>query len=132
MREIKFRAWDNKWKVMLEYFHIINKGNKKLSFVTYPSNREDIPFSNANIKDDYELMQYTGLKDKNGKEIYEGDIIKFTPKNPFSKGEISYHEITFIQGRFCISGTGLTLIEGLNEDIIEVVGNIYQNPELLK
>ena len=85
-------------------------------------------------------MQYTGLKDKNGKEIYEGDIYK-------SNGY--YYEIIFHEGAFCVSKIGVfdpvpvnwkgQSSEGSDDCIIEqwssefeIIGNIYENPELLK
>ena len=114
MRTIKFRAWnvaDKKWiKIMsLQYFSPDEPciGDGRWSY----------PFSCIH------LMQYTGLKDKNGKEIYEGDIVAgvLTP-NPTRIIEI-------VEG----SMTSLCPCEvknGVRQ--IEVIGNIYENPELLK
>jgi uncharacterized phage protein (TIGR01671 family) len=82
------------------------------------------------------LMQYTGLKDKNGVEIYEGDILK----NP-DQGELEYHEDP-INGQVVwwnLLGWTLANKDGsIWEDVdylanyeLEVIGNIYENPELL-
>ena len=136
MREIKFRAWDKKRKEMLL------AGD-------YPQDEEvmnlmDIDWEGLGIlfdgdiiacdecgrfaylaNDRYVLMQYTGLKDKNGKEIWEGDIVKGI------RGIGG--ECVFICGRFSIrykDGTHLTFISE-NKNDVEVIGNIYENPELL-
>ena len=69
----------------------------------------------------YELMQYTGLKDKNGKEIYEGDIVKCLRPNNFKDKEIIIVKIPTL-GKY---SDFMNIIE------IEVIGNIYEHPELL-
>lgn len=73
-------------------------------------------------------MQYTGLHDKNGKEIYEGDIVKWEENGNY---EIIYgygqNEKTMI-GAFCLKGTEMFL----HNNDMKIVGNIYQNPELLE
>jgi uncharacterized phage protein (TIGR01671 family) len=67
------------------------------------------------------LMQYTGLKDKNGKEIYEGDIVNGTHR---------FGLVIFKDAGFFVYDEHLD--ESVEEDEIEVIGNIYENPELLK
>lgn len=124
-RVIKFRAWDKEEKKM--YFDVQNN---------YDNIREQTCFQDNNL----ELMQFTGLKDKNGKEIYEGDIIK-------AKHDVGDYDIGSVvygrKGAFCIDlpkvATGiksplLNYIHGImfDESDIEVIGNIYENPELLK
>lgn len=75
------------------------------------------------------LMQYTGLTDKNGKEIYEGDIVKSEQWTP------EIYRVWFSRGGFCFSND-TTDIEYVNDakylEQFEVIGNIYENPELLK
>lgn len=79
------------------------------------------------------LMQSTGLKDNNGKEIYDGDIVRFTLKDGFSYVIDEEGVVTYKLGAFYILN-GLTeyLISNINTKDIEVVGNIYENPELLE
>ena len=86
--------------------------------------------------DEIELMQSTGLKDKNGKEIFEGDIIT----NGMDIVDVRNHETlgfyTLVNGREVFFGHGTSIeefeedIEGFSE-IAEIIGNIYENKELL-
>lgn len=82
---------------------------------------------------DKTVGQYTGLKDKNGKEIYEGDVIKWQPKEPFEAEFIM--PVVFHNGCFatvsCCGHTQLCWC-GYIKDGLEIIGNIYENPELLK
>ena len=104
MRDIKFRAWDIQEKSMIDadsfYF-----SDEFEPFID-SSNRAQIGF---------EVMQYTGLKDNNGQEIYEGDIVLWEDK--YIKVIYDYRLLANIRD--------YTLG-------VEVVGNIYENPELLK
>lgn len=74
---------------------------------------------------DIDIMQYTGLKDKNGKEIYEGDIVLWID----SKGNKRQNKVFFERGAFRLRNTYFELLE---YGILEVIGNIYENPELLE
>ncbi len=117
MREIKFRAWDkrnNKW-IHPDLFYISNNA-------FYPDFR-DLEDGISLFDYEYELMQFTGLYDKNGKEIYEGDIILF---NNFGD---TLDKVVYSPGCFHTSGGGY-LLDEIRE--IEVIGNIYENPELLE
>ena len=112
-REIKFRAWIPNTGWLAEGFSIAMDGTE-----WYDDNGHSWPVC------DLEIMQFTGLKDKNGKEIYEGDILT---------GE---YVVTFYEGAFGFWGKENSIPEFymlyryLN--IKEVIGNIYENPELLK
>lgn len=82
--------------------------------------------------DEFELMQSTGLKDKNDKEIYDGDIVRFTLTDGFDyvvdeEGVVSYKLGAF----YVVNGLDEFLISEIYANEIEVVGNIYENPELV-
>lgn len=120
MREIKFRVYnprDNKVHYDITGFEFINKCEMSGVFI-------DGAFF---LKEEVELMQYTGLKDKNGKEIYEGDIVKADFFEKQVVGKISYG-----MGCFCITNSGVSDNQLFIFNNYEVIGNIYENPELLK
>lgn len=120
-REIKFRAWNHKAKQM--YYDVcIDKyghANDGTSYITY--NRE---------KD--AVMQYTGLKDSKGKEIYEGDILR-QKKNKGAKFKVYFDK----DGKWMADEIGESF-GGLNHElwswaqVTEVIGTIHENSELLK
>ncbi len=85
---------------------------------------------------DFELMQYTGLKDKNGKEIYEGDIIswKVEEDNGYKRTQFTeVCEVRFDNGNYKFGANETSWWHDLRgtEKEVEVIGNIYENPDLL-
>lgn len=116
MREIKFRAWDRGRKEMIPF---------ELIELPYSENVNLDGQFDGLIDRGYVLMQYTGLKDKNGVEIYEGDIVAINePKEVF--------KVVFKDGSFYPSSTLLQKCDDShNLEFYEIIGNIYENPELL-
>ena len=117
MREIKFRAWDKDDKVMLSWeYHLYS----------YAKNQG---MSSMEWFDHEILMQYTGLKDIEKKEVYEGDIVyeTFMGEDDVYKGEV----VWFDSGWFIKTKEHGTLALTDCSESIEVIGNIYENPELI-
>lgn len=83
--------------------------------------------------EEFKLMQSTGLKDKNGKEIFESDIVKFTITNGFDYVVDEYGVVTYKQGAFFIvKDFAEYLISYVYTKEVEVIGNVYENQELLE
>jgi len=118
MREIKFRAWYVHGKQMIT----VDENAKIDSFAKVRSNAELFRLAEINT---YELMQYTGLKDKNGVEICEGDILK-VPNSPTKLGQKNGHKY-----RVVVWGNS-GFLNLTRSKPCEVPGNIYENPELVK
>lgn len=130
MRDIKFRVWDSERKKILPIQRHSFKTGKSMP---YGWNMEY-------VFDD--LMQYTGLKDKNGKEIYEGDIVKYKVKGS-DKTYTTVMKFNEDHGAFlfgiykgvkmpCGKKTRMNKYTRKSVGSVEVIGNIYENPELLE
>ena len=127
-RKIKFRAWNGHIMVTAEY-------GDWLSFDGVHYTEAEKHYNTPNIevqkfKGKSIVMQFTGLHDKNGKEIYEGDIVRFdvsaTERDPTpyvnQVGEVKISSLTTDFGKW----------QGVYCSYYRVIGNIYENPELLK
>jgi len=130
VRTIKFRAWDKHDKVMYQVYRLSGLDAKNFNPLVYV-NREKAEIS----LDGYELMQFTGLKDKNGKEIYEGDIVRFRGHSWDIDGNhyhpIKTEKIVFEGGAFDCNYRYEEDCYDVGWEEVEVIGNIYENKELL-
>ena len=137
MRQIKFKAWD---KTRKEMFNIITWNDPNhLEFDLTAIGQSSDSVIELN-KEDTIIMQFTGLKDKNNKDIYEGDIVKFKPCNDMSlrkefrdeevKSEIIWDDNL---SRFDVNWWGhATYHTTFPHPEMEVIGNKFKNPELLE
>jgi uncharacterized phage protein (TIGR01671 family) len=140
-REIKFRAWHKVKNIMVydneddTYGYWDGCRNSNVGMIN--------TILNSQYYKEYKFMQYTGLKDKNKKKIYEGDIVKITEKEKISKHKVipmkpiiadiewSEEYLTYTLITTSVKDAFESLTDYLDECDIEVIGNIYDNPELL-
>lgn len=120
-REIKFRAWDRFKKEMFEVYNL--KGDSATGALCYLDlGIKKIPTSIQNVI----LMQFTGLKDKKKKEIYEGDILYwegFADDEYWTKYKVIIPNIFYTMEYISNFKTN---------KVTEIIGNIYENPELIR
>lgn len=143
MREIKFRAWFGEENKMIPFDELHIELENGEYTVYYSLDGDSV--QDGLCVEDFNIMQYTGLKDRNSKEIYEGDIVIYKPnyraflavdeiRNEIKNGAIVWNEHGFWaiddnypSNEYYASYPIPMLCGGL-----EVVGNIYENPELLE
>ncbi len=131
MREIKFRVftWDTRYPNYEHKNYMLD-----VLSINFETNKIMIPYKidecrEVNIKEEnLTLMQYTGLKDKNGKEIYEGDFVKVHDNGHDFLTEVKWDKAGFVI--FLESKWFVSMIYNSIERI-EIIGNIYENPNLL-
>ncbi len=121
MRKIKFRVWDRKVKFMISW-------NKLLEAYDLHS------LLKSKYKR-FELMQFTGLKDKNGKEIYEGDILSYGNKRDGIIIQIVWNDLSD-NGFKVIKQKDNNVFHDIRiyrfDEIADIIGNIYENPDLMQ
>jgi len=133
MRELKFRAWDERLKKMLYGDNGDFDGIDEDGIIILEHEDDGDRITERWITKDMELMQFTGFKDKNGKEIYEGDIFE---KN----GLIQHVHWNRLNASFYLQPRHLTKNfddkigrYGFDEiELFKIIGNIYENKELMK
>ena len=151
MRDIKFRAWDVEDELM---YHSDKEESDGEGIIVWAVSSEDVYFERVGLfdtnpgcnghvqeynyfKPTQKLMQYTGLKDKNGKEIYEGDIVKINyGRWAYEKvGITRYGKVVFEHKTAAFKASikdSVVLVGFYDINMSEVIGNIYENPELLE
>lgn len=129
MRELKFRAWKMHNGKLQRYVF------SPLAWSLYADKHLDEPIKFDSTTNDIKnfmpdadvIEQYTGLKDKNGKEIYEGDIIRHIVEDTQNGA------ITFKDGAFYVEYSDCTdRLTGVTGIYVEIIGNIHENPEILE
>lgn len=153
MRDIKFRAWDSHDKIMMwcpsgpigEYIFTRSAGSNAIETIpfkviyyqlTWPQPKAGLGTYKT---DRYMLMQHTGLKDKNDVEIYEGDIVRDITDHDNGFKSTYLNNVYAVEwdseyGHWQLKDGFEALGSAINDQdqSIEVIGNVYENPELLK
>lgn len=138
MREIKFRVWDREKGMMAEYLNLAITLNGEISELKMGEDGDNVEWLGTFYSEKkYELMQFTGLRDSTGKEIYEGDIVGICEADDMDWRiyQVKYHgdrdyPAFDIEPSIDCDCNGLSYAVACCE--IEVIGNVFENPELLK
>jgi len=129
MREIKFRAWDEGNKIMHNNVEFIRSGTEGNDWILFKSDKQTLEenevLANPYFAQQIKLMEYTGLNGKGDVEIYENDVVS----NETIEGTVK-----FTNGCFVVydKNDDYIILDNCNLKTLEVIGNIYENPELIK
>ncbi len=135
MRDIKFRIWDgakNEWLASSNKDALPYYGFALVGEVMTVQSPPVWSLDEGNV-----VEQFTGLTDKNGTEIYEGDICSFTSKTGKHIGVVEWLDnlagfgLRMVKNNFRYTFSGLDTM-GVNLDTLEVIGNVHKNPELME
>lgn len=133
----KFRAWHKTWEEMGRIAFIRYKESGEIAHLSFRRNIYNGNIYGGLVKlDEIELMQSTGLRDMNNREIFEGDIVQF--EDCYEVSDFLYINtgiIEWCQGGFYVTNRDSVSMEDLLDgDLLEVtiIGNVYENPELLE
>lgn len=134
MREIKFRAWDKSDKKMCLWIEEKDDDEWKI-ILSHNDGGSYYELPDVFKREHLEVMQFTGLKDKNGKEIYEGDVLRVESHGGVEIVEVKYEEryagFNFFQGDEVCPLTDYTDMMGFDLNA-NIIGNIYENPKLME
>lgn len=123
MRTLKFRAWDPNEKKMWNENNIVVGGGVFL----YGGHNTETLVHSYTLRNDLTPMQFTGLLDKNGKDVFEGDKVSMTIKVNGETDKVSAGEVFWNKKKAAWSPNRMTFAD----TEVEIIGNIYENPELL-
>lgn len=136
MRKLIFRAWDESNKIMHYDFQFIKSGNEGNDWIIFTSDKQDLksnphPFDNHYFQKQLRIMQYTDLKDITGKNKYcQDDIVRYKNKNyRLIKGTYMFELVGFNESSQDTPSDFFSERAYMNA---EIVGNIYENFDLLK
>ena len=143
MKKVKFRAWDEQSKQMHHDFEWISSDSDGNDWIVFRSDRQRLsskphPFKNPWFRQQFHIMQYTGLKDKLGREIYDGDILDTFPDTGASEaGRSPMIQVVFDPPSFTLkkmNGNFTFFLWHRDCDVqpYKIIGNIHQHPELLE
>lgn len=125
MRSLKFRVWDIERECYLDETELagITPDGKYIFYI------EEEEISRLEVGENYIVEQYTGLKDKNGKEVYEGDVVR---DGKGEKCRVEWNESEAHFGLYAGEQMELTDFIWMRGEDLEVIGNVHENSELLK
>ena len=128
MRDLKFRAYDKFAEKMMDDEDIgVLPSNDTIGTTSYGN----VTLINAS-NEHYVIMQYTGMNDKNGAEIYESDIVQFTTFGRTVRGLVEWDDDDGLPGFVIVDSDGSGTIWDFMYDDLTKIGNKYKNPELLE